>query len=179
MTEDRFGSPVWLTDALQKHFGKFDVDLAAEPWSAVVPRFITEHQNLFVVQPRAKHGYGNWPYGPGQLARFVPFARDQVLEGRIKALTQLVPHYTAEGWWQHIAKPEGRIDKTEWRYQHINHPRLHNWMHIETARLHIDLITVKGRLAHRFPPRYSGARAISRHSSVVVRFVHPDAAAKS
>lgn len=176
MTENRFGSPLFLTDALQRHFGKFDVDLAAEPWSAVVPRFITAEQDLFRVKPRAKHAYLNPPYGPGELARFVPFARASVLEGRLGAVTMLVPDHGAEGWAQHVEMPEGRIVGSEWLYGAISHERLRRWIRLTSKGLIIDIIRVKGRLAHRFPPRYVGARAISRHSSAVVRFVHPGAA---
>lgn len=176
MNENRFGSPTWITDALQAHFGEFNVDLAAEPWSAVVGRYITEQQDVFKVRPRCAHGFMNPPYGPGQLERFVSFARDSVVEKRIDALTLLVPHYTAEGWWRHVEKPEGRALGAAWNYGHINHPRLKEWTRLRSSRLSIDLIKVKGRLGFRFPPRYQGARTIARFSSVVVRFVHPEAA---
>lgn len=175
MTDDRFGSPQWLTDALQAHFGKFDLDWCAEPWSAVVPRFITEQQDVFKVRPTAEHGYGNHPYSRGSLHRFVAFARESVLEGRIAEMTQLVPHYTAEGWWQMVEKPEGRVLGAEWRYGQIAHPRLANWRRLLTERLTIDVIAVSQRLEHRFPPRYTGARETARYSSAVVRFSKPQA----
>lgn len=176
MTENRFGSPLWLTDELQRYFGKFTLDMAAEPWSALVPNYITKEQDVFRVKPVTDHGFGNWPYGPGQLLRFVPFARESVVEGRVQECTQLVPHYTAEGWWRFVMKPEGKVKRAEWRYDWIGHPRLKNWTRYFSERLVIDIIEVQGRLSHRFPPRYDGARAISRHSSVVVRFLSPEAA---
>lgn len=173
MELDTFGSPMFLVDALQRHFGKFDLDWCAEPWSAVAPRYITEQQDVFRVKPRAKHGYGNHPYSKGSLLRFVGFARESVLEGRIGAMTQLVPHYTAEKWWGLAIKPEGRVLRCEWRYGQIKHERLRNWLRLVSERLIIDIIPVSGRITHRWPPRYAGARESARFSSVVVRFVSP------
>lgn len=176
MELDTFATPHWLTDALQAHFGAFDVDLAAEPWSAVVPRFITKEQDLFKVKPRARHGFGNWPYSKGSLDAFVGFARESVLAGRIKAVTQLVPHYTAEGWWRHVETPEGRVLGAEWRYGHIDNVRLWNWKRLVTDLLVIDVIPIAKRISFRFPPRYAGAREGARFSSAVVRFVSPEVA---
>lgn len=174
MTEDRFGSPLWLTDTLQEHFGPFTIDLCAEPWSAIVPRFITEQEDVFKYTGPVKHGYANDPYGPGQLARFVPYMREKVVAKKWEAVTKLVPHYTAEGWWQHVTKPEGRVLECQWRFGQIRHERLKNWVRLVSEGLVIDLITIKGRLKHRFPPRYSGQRTIARYSSVVVRFSTPE-----
>lgn len=175
MTEDRFGTPLWLVDALQENFGPFNLDWCAEPWSAVAERFITAEQDVFKVRPRGRHVFGNHPYSKGSLERFVSFARESVLEGRIWQMTQLVPHYTAEGWWtRHVAKPEGRVLKAEWRYGQLSHPRLANWFRVECDRLFVDIIPIKGRLEHRYPPRYTGARETARYSSAVVRFINPE-----
>lgn len=183
MNENRFGTPDWLTEALQIHFGPYDLDWCAEPWSALATRFITEQQDVFKVRPHAEHAFGNHPYGKeedkhgnlgkGLLAKFVGFARESVLEGRIKRMTQLVPHYTAEGWWRLVEKPEGRVLGSEYRFMHIGHPRLANWTRIFSERLTIDVIPISGRLKHRYPPRYTGAREMARFSSVVVRFSQP------
>lgn len=185
MNDNRLGTPDWLTDALQGHFGPYDLDWCAEPWSAVVENFITEHQDVFKVRPHADHAFGNHPYGKaedettgklgkGLLESFVGFARESVLEGRIKRITQLVPHYTAEGWWGLVEKPEGKVLGAEWRYGHIAHPRLANWKRLISEKLVVDIIAIKGRLKHRFPPRgYNAAREMARFSSVVVRFVRP------
>lgn len=174
-SEDRMGTPWWLLTQLQLMFGAFTADLAAEAWSAVAPCFITEQQDLFQVglTLKTKHGFGNWPYGRGQLKRFVPFVRDMVLSGRVPQVTQLVPHYTAEGWWQYCTKPEGRVKKAEWKYGHAGHERLKNWTRLVSERLVIDVIAIKGRLEHRYPPRYRGKRGPSPFSSAVVRFSLP------
>lgn len=173
-SEDRMGTPWWLLDHLQGLFGKFTKDLAAESWSAVCESFITEEMDLFKQRHlRTEHGFGNWPYGRGQLIRFVPHARQLVLDERVNQLTQLVPHYTADGWWQHVAKPEGRVKKAEWKYGHAGHERLKDWVRLTSERLVIDVIAVRGRLEHRYPPRYRGKRGPSPFSSAVVRFSLP------
>lgn len=170
MTEDRFGSPLWLTDALQEHFGSFTVDLCAEPWSAVVPYFITEQMDVFRVKPEGQHGWMNPPYSKGSLQRFVGFARESVLKGRLKEVTLVVPHYTAEGWWEHVATPEGRVIRAEFNYRHIRHERLEAWSRHISEGLMIDTIPIARRVEFRPPPRYVGARESARFSSVVVRF---------
>jgi hypothetical protein len=174
VSEDRFGTPLWLVDVLQSNFGKFTYDLASEPWSSVAPAFITKQMNLFKLpELRVVHGFGNWPYGRGQLKRFVPFVRDRVVNGRFAQVTQLVPHYSADGWWQYVTKPEGKVISAEWRYDWLGHPRLKNWHRLVSAGLIIDVITISGRLKHRYPPRYSGKRSIAPFSSAVVRFSKP------
>jgi hypothetical protein len=173
-SEDGFGSPLWLTDHLQDYFGRFTRDLAAEPWSAVVDQYVTKRMNLFrQLELRVSHGYGNWPYGKGQLLRFLPFVRERVLKGFFNEVTQLVPHYTADGWWQYVTKPEGKVLLGEWRYDWLGHPRLKNWHRLVSEHLIIDVIAIKGRLKHRYPPRYTGKRTIAPFSSAVVRFSRP------
>lgn len=176
MIEGRFGSPAWITDALQAHFGAFDLDAAAEPWSAVVPRYTTKEQDVFKVRPAAKHAYGNWDYSKGQLGRFVPFARESVLEGRWREVTQLVPLYWSEGWFRHVLKPAGRVGRSEFRFKHLSHERLAEWTRYHFERLVVDVIPIAKRVEFRYPPGYTGARETARFSSVVVRFVSPDVA---
>jgi hypothetical protein len=175
-SEDRLGTPLWLDDVLQDYFGKYSHDLAAERWSALAPVFITKEQDLFrQVGLRVRHGFGNWPYGKGELIRFVPHARAEVVAGRWREVTQLVPHYTADGWWQYVTKPEGRVLKAEWRYDWLGHPRLKSWTRLTSARLIIDVIAIAKRLEHRYPPRYMQMRSVAPFSSAVVRFMHPEA----
>lgn len=173
--EDRLGTPWWLLDQLQQLWGRFTFDLAAEPWSAVVESYVSEQQDLFKVGLNlvTPHGFGNWPYGRGQLIRFVPFAREMVLSGRVPMLTQLLPNYSAEGWFQHLLRPEGRVRKAEWLYGRAGHERLKNWTRYTSDRLVVDLITIKGRVEHRYPPRYTKKRGPSPFSSVVARFSLP------
>jgi hypothetical protein len=175
-SEDRFGSPLWLTEHLQKYFGRFTHDLASEPWSAVAPVFITKQMNLLTQGGGALlvgHGYGNYPYGRGELKRFMPFVREQVIAGHFRQVTNLVPHYTADGWFTSVLKPAGKVLGGEWRFDWLGHPRLSNWVRAVSERLIVDVITIKGRLSHRYPPRYTGKRSIAPFSSAIVRFVHP------
>lgn len=172
--ENRFGSPLFLVNHLQRYFGRFTCDLAAEPWSAVASGFITKEMDLFKqLQLRVKHGYINFEYGPGQLKRATEFVRDRVTQGWFEQVTQLVPHYTADGWWRNMTAPKGRVLRAEWRYDWLGHPRLKNWTRLFSEGLTVDVITVDGRLKHRYPPGYKGKRSIAPFSSAVVRFSQP------
>lgn len=177
MVEDRFGTPMFLTDALQAHFGRFDLDLAAEPWSAVCDALITKEQDLFKQRMmHLGHGYLNPPYSKGSLARFVSYARERVVACDWYAVTLLVPAYSGEGWFQCIGDPVGKVLKTEYRYRQIAHPKLARWTRYMSEGLVTDIIPIAGRITFRFPPGYRGARESARFSSVVVRFTHPEAA---
>lgn len=173
MNEDRFGTPLSLFHRIQKAFGRVDCDCAAEPWSALCARYITAQQDFFKVRPRGQHGFGNWPYSRGSLIRFMPEARQLVLDGHFAEFTNLVPHYTDTEWWKRSTKPEGKVLRAEWRYGWLPEP-LQAWTRYISAKLIIDVIEIDGRLEHRFPPRYTGAREIARFPSAIVRFVRPN-----
>lgn len=176
MNEDRFGTPLWLFGLIEEHFGKVDLDAAAEGWSALAPRFVTKQDNLFKVEParlQARHAFGNWPYGRGQLIQFVPFARQMTVHGYWRQCTQLVPHYTDTEWWARAVKPEGKVLSAEWRYRWLPEP-LQNWTRLVSEGLTIDVIAINQRLEHRFPPRYKGAREGARFPSAILRFSSPD-----
>ncbi len=166
---DSWGSPLWLVAMLAERFGPFDLDAAAERWSAICRRFVTKQQDIFVNPPEADNAWMNPPYSKGNLGEFVPYARHLVLERTWKRGTLLVPHYTSEGWWQHVVRPEGPVTGAEWRFGELPHP-LRSWTRYHSRYLTTDVILPAGRLVHRVPPTWRGARESARFASAVVIF---------
>lgn len=167
---DSWGSPLWLVRRLEDRFGPITLDAAAEKWSAVAPYFVTQRQNVFRCPPPTRHAYLNPPYSRGNLGRFVPHARDLVVRGHWRACTLLVPHYTSEGWWRHVVRPEGRARGAQWRFGELPSP-LSQWVTLKSAGLEVDIIEVAERLKFRTPPTWRGQGGESaRYASVVVRF---------
>lgn len=169
---DSWGTPRALVAQLADAFGPFDLDAAAEPWSAVCKRFVTKRQNLFKHAPAAERVFLNPPYSRGNLVRFVSFAREQVLTGRWGSCTLLVPHYTSEGWWRHVVRPEGKARGAEWRRGRLRHP-LEQWVRLISERLVVDIVSLSGRQEFLEPPKWRGKVDGARFASAVVVFSEP------
>ncbi len=167
-SSNEWATPRKLVRLLAGYFGAFDLDAAAAEWNAVCAAYVTKKMNLLKRPPRARRVWLNPPYSRGNLEVFVGLARKLVINGHWGCCTLLVPHYSAEGWWQrHVARPEGRPSGADWLWGHIDAPLQHH-VRLRSEGLTTHIITHAGRVPFQ---HVSGTRTVgARHASAVVHF---------
>lgn len=171
MSSDSWGTPLPLFRMLDYHFGPVDLDACAADWSALVTRYCTAQRSVLKRTPKASCVYENFPYSDPKT--FTEHARAMVLKGTWGRCILLGPHNTAEGWWGPLVRPEGKPLRAEWRYDVLPRP-LRNWTRYTSERLIVDVLPVEGRLTHRVPPDWEGAKETARFSSAVVVLSPPN-----
>lgn len=168
-----YKTPAELVQLLGTRFGPFTLDAAAQPWNAQAPEYFTPSINGL---KQRWHGrvWCNPPYTRGNLERWVSYARHQVTSiSRVESVTLLVPHYTAEGWWQrHVTPPQGYVRRAEWRWHQLPSP-LRSWKRLISDGLVTDVLEHEGRI--RFMHRSGRTSSPARHSSAIVVFSKPGA----
>lgn len=172
---DEWRTPNWLVEQLARAFGPFELDVAAAPWNHQAPRFFTREQDAL-----KRRWFGrcwmNPPYSRGNLGEFVPYAREQVVSGRAELVAGVVPHSTADKWWGHVVRPEGRVLKAETRWARLPWP-FQDWRVMRSAGLTVHVIPVMKRVA--FLCKVSGRsqvvgwRSNARGSHVAICFERP------
>lgn len=110
MTYNTWATPRWLFEQLSREHGPFDLDAAAERWSACCPRYLVPP-----LDPDADRAAGidalalddwpgrriwlNPPYGP-YLGRFLERAAREAAKGKV--VVALVPSRTDTTWWHDV-----------------------------------------------------------------------------
>lgn len=155
--------------ALDELYGPFDVDAAAASWNAQCPMYFTKKQNVLKHQLWGRV-WANWPYNPaGELKKFMPYSRDQVLYNERVVLTcNYIPHYTAEGWWtKNVNRDDdlGKLLQVEFRHTKIG---------VEYARHYERMTIITGTIdgRRRFMSK-AGQNDSARFSSAYVVFRKP------
>lgn len=146
---DNWGTPQWLFDRLDREFGPFDLDAAAEPWSAKCERYITREVDALGPNPwPAERVWLNPPYKRELLIRFLRKSIEHAAAGGL--VCALLPVRTEMHWWCDLVVTEA-------------------------AEIHF----IRGRVAFRPPPGHDlsprGNRPV--FASAVVVFGGPGAAA--
>lgn len=78
---------------------RFDVDGAASPKNAQLPKFWTPRMDAFKQDPAGLRVYSNHPYSKGQCDRWHAHAREAVQFNGCHLWGLHSPAHTSEGWW--------------------------------------------------------------------------------
>lgn len=101
---DTWGTPQWLFDRLDRQFGPFDLDAAAEPWSAKCDRYITPEEDALGLGPwPGERVWLNPPYRRELLIGFLEKALDHAARGVL--VCALLPVRTETDWWCDLVVP--------------------------------------------------------------------------
>lgn len=158
-------SPRPLVLKLDKRF-HFTLDAWAADWNHQFPRYFTKRRSAFTHR-WSGNVWANPMYCAGQLEPCVARAREQVLARNCNLVCNLVPGYTADGWWhRQVEAPAGRLVGLDHRIDELG-----AWNVVRWARLEVAVCKLRGRVTFE---HHSGAsRYTARHSSVVVVFSRP------
>ena len=112
MTSDRpeikrrndWETPHWLFDRLHAEFG-FDVDGAAQPHNAKLPRFWTPEEDGLSQPWRGLKVFVNPPYLGGRKAHWVTKAAEETRSGGCPLVVMVLPADTEAFWWHDIVMP--------------------------------------------------------------------------
>lgn len=95
---DNWGTPQWLFDRLDKQFGPFDLDAAAESWSAKCDRYLTREVDALGPDPwPGDRVWLNPPYKRDLLIRFLRKSIEHAVGGGLVCV--LLPVRTETCWW--------------------------------------------------------------------------------
>jgi len=100
-------TPPWLFELLHEEF-RFDVDAAASPENAKLPRFWTAADDGLAQSWTGLRVWCNPPYG-GQVGAWVRAARQKVRAGTCPLAVLLVPVRTETRWWHEEAMNASEI----------------------------------------------------------------------
>ena len=100
-------TPQPLFDELERRFGPFDLDAAADALNAKCARFITEEENALESAWVGTNVWCNPPY-KGLLAWCVK-AREELAKNNCKSVCMLLPAQTSTQWFHDHAKPFGEL----------------------------------------------------------------------
>src|SRR4051812_5211986 len=105
---DEYRTPARVFVPLHVRY-RFTRDVAAARWNAKLPTYWTKRDNAL----RRRWSGRNWmnpPYSRGNLARWMGYARTEVIRHSAELVGCLVPAYTSEGWWHDaVEAPAGRL----------------------------------------------------------------------
>jgi len=90
-------TPKKLFEFCVRHFGEFELDLAATKENALAPRFFDEHQDA-LTQEWSGLCWCNPPYGRG-IAKWVDKAIDETSRGKTTEIVMLLPARTGVKWF--------------------------------------------------------------------------------
>ena len=95
---DNWGTPQWLFDRLDQRFGPFDLDAAAEAWSAKCERYLSREVDALGPDPwPGKRVWLNPPYKRELLIRFLRKSIEHAAAGGL--VCALLPVRTETCWW--------------------------------------------------------------------------------
>lgn len=167
---DEWSTPADLFAALRALYGPFHVDVASSDANAKCANHFTKRDSALERSWRVKgqhtRAWDNPPYSRGSLARWMEKARAEVLAHHVELVTNLVPHYTAECWWQrHVEGAAGKRLLTSSGDTNLGPRTQVCW-----ESLTVEVLRLRGRV--RFIEA-SGRTGAARYSSAVVTFAQP------
>lgn len=124
----------------------FDVDAAAARWNAQLPTYWTKAMDAFKQSSKGLRVFCNPPYTAGNMGRWMPHARSQVITGGAHLWGLHIPAHTAEGWWTENVmrgpEPEPLLTAS------LSLPGFANGYRRMYLRLAIDVWFYEGRRKH-------------------------------
>lgn len=162
---NEWGTPDELFGALNGLYGPYVIDVACTAENTRCHYSLTREKDALTRSwgGRMMRAWCNPPYGPrGSLDHWVSYARAQVLDA-LSLVTLLVPHYTADGWWQHVVDPEGPMLSVAADWTTIGLRTRYTY-----EDLVVDVLPIRGRVRFK---RLDGSKATcAAFSSCAVTF---------
>jgi phage N-6-adenine-methyltransferase len=170
-TSDEYCTPPAFFAACDALYGPFDVDVASTDENRLCRQWFTRYENALTVPTWAlfsgtRRAWCNPPYSKPNLGDFTARARREVLHRHLELVTCLIPLSSSAHWWHdNVEAPEGRILATTTEAAHFLGARTL----VQSERLDVELLKVRGRLTFEGP----GAESSARFHSVLVTFAQP------